>query len=49
MNTRDWTRWEFDRARELLTLVTDESGHGEDFFDRHEGGLRGALTHAVRA
>ena len=49
MNARDWTRWEFDRARELLALLADEPRHSEDFLDRHERDLRGALTHAVRA
>ncbi len=47
MISRDRTQWEIDRAGELLPLVADESGHGEDFFDRHEGNLRGPLTHAV--
>ena len=49
MSAQHWTRWEFDRARELLALVGDEPGHGEDFFDRHEDDLRGVMTHAVRA
>lgn len=43
------TRWEFDRARDLLALVADEPGHAEDFLDRHEDDLRGAMIHAVRA
>ena len=48
-NARDWTRWEFSRARESLDLVADDPEHGDEFFDRHEGDLRSALTHAVRA
>ena len=49
MNARDWTRWEFDRARELLARATDEPEDGEGFLDRHADDLRNALTHAVWA
>ena len=49
MSARDWTRWEFDSAREILRRAVDGIDGGEEFTVRHEEDLRSALTHAVRA
>lgn len=49
-SAQDRTRWELDRARELLARAAGEpEEESEGFVDRPAADLRSALTHAVRA
>ena len=48
-SARDWTRWEIDRAREVLGRTTARLARRVELPAQYEEDLRGALTHAVRA
>ena len=50
MTTRDWTRWEIERARELLDRAARAlDGRGEDSTVLELEDLGDAVTHAVWA
>ena len=49
MSSQDWTRWEISQARQLLDASVEKLDVSEALSIRHEQGLRGALTHAIRA